>query len=962
MKRLKILLLGILLLSPFWSVSQDTENKSQGVKQFTLNNGLTVVLDENHAQPEIFGLVIVKAGGKNDPSDATGMAHYQEHMLFKGTTSLGTINWEKEKPHIDKIFELYDELGKTMDEAKRGEIQKAINEESLKAAEYAVPNEMNNLINEMGGSNINAGTGPDYTVYYNKFPSNQVEKWIDLYAHRFSEPVFRSFQAELEVVYEEKNLYNDQFQTKLLEEFQKKFFKSHPYGQQTVIGTIEDLKNPSLTKMYQFFKTHYVPNNMALVLSGDFNSDEILPKIEEKFGKWIKGEVPQQRTWDEKPFNGREFYQVKLTPIKVGLFGFRAPSNKDEKSTTAEIITRILSNRYSTGLLDRLSIDGKVLMTQAMLMPYQDYGAIIMFTVPKIVGQSLENAEAIVLAEIEKLKKGEFDESMIESIKQEMYRQHTTSMENIQSRALFISQAFVKNQSIEDAFDYPNKIKNITKADIVELANQIFGPNYIAFYSKMGFPKKEKIQKPEYKPLLANTNAKSEYANHFASIPSKSPSLKPIDFNKDAENTPIKNSHILTRVENPLNDVFSLTINLKVGDNAIPMLKYVNEGIAMSGAGDYDVNQLKSEFAKIGTSYSVWADESNTYIDIQGVEHNLTKSIELIGLLMKDPKLEQAKVKTIVDGEFTNRKMEKSEPDNVAQALFDYGLYGAKSSYIDRLSKKELKKLQATELTNAFKQATEFKTQIRFSGKTSTQDVAQLIEKHLPLAENPKVDNTPLDKPANTYTENTILFVNKAKSRQSKMYVFINGEPFQIHDAVAIEAFNDYFGGGFSGLILQEIREYRSLAYSAGGGFRLPKAKGSPVNFVGYTGTQADKTLTAMETFNGLIRQMPEKTERLNMIKNHLELSSQTGRPSFRGLASTIERWKNLGFDSDPALIKLPMYKSLEWETINQFYKNRVQNKPVVYMIVGDKKQINMKELAKYGKVIQIKEDMLFKK
>ena len=259
-----------------------------------------------------------------------------------------------------------------------------------------------------------------YTVYYNKFPSNQVEKWIDLYAHRFSEPVFRSFQAELEVVYEEKNLYNDQFQTRLLEEFQKNFFKSHPYGQQTIIGTIEDLKNPSLTKMYEFFKTYYVPNNMALVLSGDFNSEEILPIIEEKFGKWVKGEVPQQRTWDEKPFNGREFYQAKLTPIKVGLFGYRAPSSKDEKSLTTEIITRLLNNSYSTGLLDRLSIDGKVLMAQAMQMPYQDYGAIIMFTVPKIVGQSLEKAEAIVMAEIDKLKKGELDETMIEAIKQEM--------------------------------------------------------------------------------------------------------------------------------------------------------------------------------------------------------------------------------------------------------------------------------------------------------------------------------------------------------------------------------------------------------------------------------------------------------------------------------------------------------------------------------------------------------------
>lgn len=634
--------------------------------------------------------------------------------------------------------------------AKRAEIQKAINEESLKAGEYAIPNEMNNLINEMGGSNINAGTGPDYTVYYNKFPSNQVEKWIDLYAHRFSEPVFRSFQAELEVVYEEKNLYNDQFQTRLLETFQKHFFKSHPYGQQTIIGTIENLKNPSLTKMYEFFKTYYVPNNMALVLSGDFNSEEILPIIEEKFGTWVKGEVPQQKTWEEKPFNGRELYQAKLTPIKVGLFGFRAPSSKDPKAFTAEITTKLLNNSYSTGLLDKLSIDGKVLAAQAMQMPYQDYGAIIMFTVPKIVGQSLEKAEAIVMAEIDKLKKGEFDETMIEAIKQEMYRQHITSMENIQNRALFISQAFVKDQSIDDAFDYPNKIKNISKADIVELANQIFGPNYIAFYSKMGFPKKEKIEKPNYKPLLSNTNAKSAYANYFATIPTQAPQLKTIDFNKDITTIDVKGGNQILAVVNPLNDIFSLTINFKVGESTIPMLKYASQGISMSGAADFNVNQLKEEFAKIGTSYSIRADENNTMIDIKGIESNLPKTIELIGMLIKDPKLEQSKIKTIVSGEATNRKMERSEPDNVADALLEYGLYGQKSSYIDRKSMKELKELQANEIVDALKQASQYKTQISYSGKTSINEMAKLIEQNLPLSDNPKIDSAPLDKAKKT--------------------------------------------------------------------------------------------------------------------------------------------------------------------------------------------------------------------
>ncbi|HZJ73197.1 MAG TPA: pitrilysin family protein, partial [Perlabentimonas sp.] len=472
--RIKHLLLGLVslvMLNLGLSINSYAVSFNTGtinVTQYKLDNGLTVILNEDHSKPEVFGVVMVKAGGKNDPADATGMAHYMEHMLFKGTQKLGTTNWEKEKPHIDKIFALYDELGKTTDEIKRKDIQTQINEESLKAAEYAIPNELSNLINEMGGSNMNAGTGPDYTVFYNKFPSSQVEKWIDLYAHRFAEPVFRSFQAELEVVYEEKNLYSDQFQTKLLEEFQRHFFKNHPYGQQTLIGTVDDLKNPSLTKMYDFFKTYYVPNNMAVVLSGDFDSNEVMPLIEKNFGKWVQNDIPEARVWNEEPFDGREFHEAKLTPVKMVLLGFRAPSATQEESLVADITLKMLNNSYSTGLLDKLTIDGEILAAQSLSMPYYDHGATIILIIPKIIGQKFDDAESIVMAEIEKLKKGEFDDWMLDAMKKDIYRSHNTSMESNESRALLFADAFTKGQSIEEALSYADKIMKISKDDVVE--------------------------------------------------------------------------------------------------------------------------------------------------------------------------------------------------------------------------------------------------------------------------------------------------------------------------------------------------------------------------------------------------------------------------------------------------------------------------------------------------------------
>ncbi len=966
--RIKHLLLGLatlVLLNLGLSINSYAVTFNTGtisVTQYKLSNGLTVILNEDHSKPEVFGVVMVKAGAKNDPANATGMAHYMEHMLFKGTQELGTINWEKEKPHIDKIFELYDVLGQTTDEAKRKEIQSQINEESLKAAEYAIPNELSNLINEMGGSNMNAGTGPDYTVFYNKFPSSQIEKWVDLYSHRFANPVFRSFQAELEVVYEEKNLYNDQFQTKLLEEFQKYFFKNHPYGQQTIIGTIDDLKNPSLTKMYEFFKTYYVPNNMAVVLTGDFNSNEVMPLIEKKFGAWVQKEIPEPRVWNEEPFNGREIQEAKLTPIKIALLGFRAPSATQKESLIADVTLKVLNNSYSTGLLDKLTLDGKILAAQAMSMPYYDHGATILFIIPKIIGQKFETAENLVLAEIEKLKKGEFDDWMLDALKQDMYRSHMTSMESNEDRALLFADAFTKDQSMEEALAYADRVMEISKDDVVKMANTIFGPNYLAFHSKMGFPKKEKIEKPDYKPLKANTNALSEYAKHFEAISSHEPKMQPIDFSKDVTTKDIYGGHKLLAVTNPVNDVFSLTLAFEVGEVENPMLEFATTGINMSGAGEYDVTQLKEEFSKVGTSYSIFANDSYTIIDVQGIEANLARTMELVGLIISDPKLDQSKIKTIIEGEATNRKMERSEADNVAQALLEYGLYNQKSSYIERLTSKELKSLQASQLIDAFKKSTGYTCQIRFTGKTSAEDVATLVKNHIPLAQNPTVGNSPIDRLAQKYTENTVLFVNKKKARQSKVFLFVNGAPFNVENVVAMEAFNDYFGGGFSGLILQEIREYRSLAYSAGGNFRAPRNAGNPTDFIGYVGTQADKTITAIETFNGLIREMPAKTERIDMIRNHLQLSALTKRPNFRGLASTVEGWKKQGYKADPMLVNMPAYKNISWNTVEEYYKKNMKDKPLVYMIVGDKKLVNMKELEKYGKVIEINEQQLFTK
>ena len=251
------------------------------VKQYKLDNGLTVILNEDHSKPQIFGAVVVKAGSKNDPHDATGIAHYFEHIMFKGTDQIGTLNYPAEKVFLDSIVMMYDQLYLTKEEKARHEIQMKINQLSLKASEFAIPNEVDVLLRDIGSSGLNAYTSLEQTVYHNSFPSNQIGKWMDIYSERFRNPVFRLFQSELETVYEEKNMYADNPMSMMFENLLKTFYKKHPYGQQTTIGTIEHLKNPRLSKMMEYFNTYYVANNMALVLCGDFDTEKVIPLIQE---------------------------------------------------------------------------------------------------------------------------------------------------------------------------------------------------------------------------------------------------------------------------------------------------------------------------------------------------------------------------------------------------------------------------------------------------------------------------------------------------------------------------------------------------------------------------------------------------------------------------------------------------------------------------------------------------------
>ncbi len=941
-----------------------TDNEFFHVQKFVLDNGFTVLLNEDPTQTEIMGGVVIKAGGKHDPADQTGIAHYLEHMLFKGTDQLGTVDFEQENLYLKKIYDLYEKLGQTTDADERKAIQNEINENSLKAGEFAILNEMDNLLRKIGSQRINAFTGEEITFYFNTFPPNQFERWAEIYSHRFTSPVFRAFQAELEVVYEEKNMYNDNFTTALMETFMSNFYKQHPYGQQTILGSIEHLKRPSLNRMYDFYNTFYVANNMALVLAGDFKTEDVMPIIEKKFGSLKSGDVPDYPEYKESEFDGRERIKARLTPVKVGLIGFRTVPKGHEDEAALNVAMSLLSNSAGTGYLDQLTFDNKLMASMAFpLMTNNDYGHAMFLFVPKLLFQSLSKAEKLVLKQVRRLAEGDFDDELLIAVKNNMTADFYSQTENVYSRGVFIANAFTQNEDINEALRYHEELQIITKEDIIEVAEKYFGDNYLVLHSKMGFPKKEKLEKPGYDPIEPVKGKKSPFAKSFEDIPASEPNYRFVDKEKDFITYKLSDQTRVYYTTNPLNDVFSVYMRFYTGEKDHPLLKYTSQMMNMAGTSDLSMNKLREKLQMMGCTYDVSSDDNYVNINVKGLEQYFDEIMAIMTNFINNPVFEKSKVKVLYNQEKTGRKVENADPAGVGRALLEYAMKGNKSPFINRLSLKEIKRLKVEELENEFAKVLDYPLDIHVSASENVANKVQdLFMPFADLATKPVESNSPVMPDFVSYDKNKVYFVNKKNALQSQIYIFTYGNNYDASQEYLIEAFNEYFGGGFSGLVTQEIREYRSMAYSAGARHSKPLKADYPTTLTGFIGTQADKTIDAVSIYLELLNDMPAKTERLDNLRESLIQTAITSRPNFRWISLNSKQWEMRGFEDDANKFMLEQYQNLSMDNIVDFYKNTLQGKPYVICVVGDKKSFDVESLKSFGEFTELKEKEIYSK
>ena len=937
----------------------------QGLKAFKLKNGLSVYIWEDNTKSDVFGAVGVRTGSVNDPAEYTGLAHYLEHVMFKGTDKISTLDWAAEEPIYQKIIAKYDEMADETDPVKKEAIGKEINELTIEAAKVSVSTEFSNLMESMGAKGLNAGTSYDFTYYHNSFPAYQINKWLEISSQRFINPVFRTFQSELETVYEEYNRAQDN-QGRVQQQFLlDKAFEGHPYSR-SVLGLPEHLKNPRLSKLIEFYNQWYTPQNMVLILVGNVNAQQISGRINAAFGRLQNHELPARKEYPDLNIKGRTQYTAKIGYYPSVYLVYKGVPAGHPDENALKIALSLLSNSSNTGALNKLIIDGELTSGYAATLTFREQGRNIVQVTPLYDEnqrrfESNKSAEKKALKAIEKIANGDFADWTIDAIKNNMCRDFDLMMEDNETKAEMLLEAFTNEQDLGKVLNYKDEIMSITNDDIKRVAKQYLTNDYLALYIEKGKTSKEgKLKKPEYKPIEPPVGKQSLYATQFKSMPIGQVDEKFIDFS-NVQTKQLNDRSKMYYSPNPENNVFSLTVRYGAGTREFPKLGIAANLMNNAGImGTYEPQQLKEELSKLNATCHVSADDDYLYVTMRGYEETLPQACQLLARQILMPKLDDKQLSRIKGSMLGTRQQRKENVALLADALFQYIRYQNKSDYIEELTDKEVYELQISELTGDINRASNYEAEIFYCGTLPFDNAYEILSKNLPLVANERPTTSPQDKPLAQVTENTVYFLPNSDAEQAQVYLYMPMQKYDKKDDVLRDAFYQYFSGGFNGLVINEIREKRSMAYTAGAYVSTPSLPGNPTYLIGRIGTQNDKANDAIDVFMELISDMPKNAERIENIKSYKRQEALTSHPDFRYKAQYLRMYQRMGYQGDPAEENLKKIDALTFDDIVKFYEENIKGKPYCIGIMGNPKDIDLKKLEKYGKVVKLNERKLF--
>ena len=928
---------------------------------YTLDNGLTVYLSVNNEEPRIQTYIAVRTGSKNDPAETTGLAHYLEHLMFKGTTSFGTTDFEAEKPFLDDIEARYEKYRTLTDPEERRIAYHGIDSVSQLAAQYVIPNEYDKLMSTIGAEGTNAYTSEDVTCYVEDIPSNEIENWAKIQADRFQNMVIRGFHTELEAVYEEYNIGIAQDSRKAWEAMNAMLFPTHPYGTQTTIGTQEHLKNPSITNIKNYFNKWYRPNNVAICMAGDFNPDEVIAIIDKYFGSWQPGDdVKQPEFAPLNPIISPKDTTIYGLEAENLMMGWRFDRGNSMQADTLEMIGTMLSNG-TAGLID-LDINQQMQMLYAWggSSTNRDYSSFLIGGSPR-PGQTLEEAKDLLLAEIEKLKKGDFPDDLMPSVVNNMKLNYYNSLESNQARANMFVNSFILERPWKQDVEYLNRMEGMTKEQIVAFANKHFNDNYVVVYKRQGADENQKkIDKPAITPIPTNRDLVSDFVNEVqnAEVPAIQPRF--VDFKKDLTFGKTEAGLPYIYVQNKENGRFTLSFRYEFGDEADLRYGVAANYLEYLGTDQMSNEEIKQQFYKLACDYYISVGARTITVTLRGLGENMPEALSLLENVMQNAQADPMVAEMCIQQLEKSRIDAKLNQRSNFNALVQYGLYGPYNSQRNQLSPEQIRKLDPQELLDLLKNLKNYEHTVLYYGPMTAEEMGKAVtENHQTVAELQAVPQGKHYELQATPENEVLIAPYDAKNIYMRM-VHNEQRDWNPEEAAVKALFNEYYGGGMNTIVFQEMREARGLAYNAFAAYMEPNYKDQKEYFFTHIITQNDKMMDAVNHFLEILNEMPESEQAFGIAKEALTKRLASQRTTKFGLINAWLSAQMKGIDYD---INERIYNALPNITLQdivQFEQEQMANKPYRYVILGDEKELDMKALEQLGPVKRVSTEEIF--
>lgn len=939
---------------------ESVANDPTATRIYTLQNGLKVYLSVNKDEPRIQTYIAVKTGSRNDPAEVTGLAHYLEHMMFKGTSKLGSNNWEKEKALLDQISDLYELNRMTSDPEKKKTIYSEIDKLSYEASGFAIANEYDKMVSSLGAKGTNAYTWVDQTVYTNDIPSNELERWLALESERFSELVLRLFHTELEAVYEEFNMGQDNDSRKAFQAMFESLFPTHPYGTQTTIGEGEHLKNPSMVKIHEYWDQYYVPNNIAVCISGDIDYDKTIALIDKYFGGFKAKDVVQKTFPALSVISApivKEVWGPQAEWVSIG-YRFSGANSKDEMM--AKLVNSMLYNGQA-GLMDlNLNQQQKVLSADAGITAMHDYSVHELYGEPR-EGQSLEEVKDLLIEQLEIIKRGEFDDDLILACITDMRLQQMRTFESNNGRASAFVDAYINDIAWGEYVNEIDELSAVTKDQLIAFVKKNYANNYVVVYKRTGDAKDVfKIEKPQITPVQVIRDVKSTFMQWFEAIPSQRIQPVFVDYTKDIQTTKLNRNIDLNYIANKTNGLFELNYIFDMGTDNSRDLGVAIELLPYLGTSKYSAAALQKEFFKLGLSFSVNSGTDRVYVSLSGLEENVEKGMPLFEHILSDVQADDQALSDLIDGILKSRSDAKLNKNSIFwSGMVNYAKYGASSSFKNVLSEKDLQHLKADDLVKWIHELTGYNHRVFYYGQKSFKEAAAMVNQYHKVPSTTKAIPAAKIFAEQNSGDNIVYFVDYDMV-QVQLLMLAKDKQYDKSLAPSASLFNEYFGSGLSSIVFQELREKQALAYSAYANYSTPAKKEESFFVYGFIGTQNDKLPDAVRELGLLMNNMPQADEMFSSAKDAAMKKIETSRIVKAAIYWNYEQAKRRGLDSD---IRKDIYDNvgkMSFSDLDNFFQQHVAGKKYVYLVMGDKDLVDMDLLKTLGSVRELTLEELF--